>query len=168
MIVILHPDSSLDTDEGKAVLSYLSTKSGITPRTHSITGADRTLSEIYVIGDVGALDQAEIESLPGVEKVVRHLTHLPVCIDPSHSVGTRNVGPDGISDLMHATAQGVIAGANTVLVDFHPRPDEALVDGPQALRPDELSWFFEDVATARQAYEARLTRAHEYNVSTES
>ena len=37
-------------DEGKAVLSYLSTKSGITPRTHSITGADRTLSEIYVIG----------------------------------------------------------------------------------------------------------------------
>ena len=55
-----------------------------------------------------------------------------------------------------------------VLVDFHPRPDEALVDGPQALRPDELSWFFEDVATARQAYEARLTRAHEYNFSTES
>ena len=71
MIVILHPDSSLDTEEGKAVMSYLSSKSGITPRTHSITGADRTLSEIYVIGNVAALDQAEIESLPGVEKVVR-------------------------------------------------------------------------------------------------
>ena len=38
MIVILHPDSSLDTDDGKAVMSYLSNKSGITPRTHSITG----------------------------------------------------------------------------------------------------------------------------------
>ena len=70
MIVILHPDSSLDTDEGKAVMSYLASKSGITPRMHSITGADRTLSEIYVIGNVAALDQAEIESLPGVEKVV--------------------------------------------------------------------------------------------------
>ena len=57
MIVILHPKSSHDTDEGKAVMSYLSSKSGITPRTHSITGADRTLSEIYVIGDVAALDQ---------------------------------------------------------------------------------------------------------------
>ena len=63
MIVILHPDSSLDTDEGKAVLSYLSNKAGITPRTHSITGADRTLSEIYVIGDVGALDQAFADAM---------------------------------------------------------------------------------------------------------
>ena len=37
MIVILHPDSSLDTEEGKAVMSYLSSKSGITPRTHSLS-----------------------------------------------------------------------------------------------------------------------------------
>ncbi|MGE4660992.1 MAG: hypothetical protein AAEJ16_09425, partial [Arenicellales bacterium] len=66
------------------------------------------------------------------------------------------------------TAQGVIAGANMVLVDFHPRPDEALVDGPQALRPDELAWFLEDVAIARKAYEARLARAHEHNSSGES
>ena len=71
MIIILRSDSSLDTAEGKAVMSYLSSKSGITPRTHSITGTDRTLSEIYVIGNVAALDQAEIESLLGVEKVVR-------------------------------------------------------------------------------------------------
>ena len=69
---------------------------------------------------------------------------------------------------MHATAQGVIAGANMVLVDFHPRPEEALVDGPQALRPDELSWFFEDVAIARRAYEARLARAQTHNTATES
>ena len=39
---------------------------------------------------------------------------------------------------MHATAQGVIAGANMVLVDFHPSPAQALVDGPQALKLPEL------------------------------
>ncbi|MEE1567727.1 MAG: hypothetical protein V1246_07925, partial [Arenicellales bacterium] len=71
MIVILHPDNSLETPEGKAVMAYLSGRSGITPRTHSITGTGRTLTEIYVIGDVATLDQAEIESLAGVEKVVR-------------------------------------------------------------------------------------------------
>ena len=65
--------------------------------------------------------------------VVRRLTRMPVCIDPSHSVGTRAVAPDGILDIMHVTAQGVIAGANMVLVDFHPAPAKALVDGPQAL-----------------------------------
>jgi len=95
--------------------------------------------------------------------VVRHLTHLPVCIDPSHSVGSRNAGPDGILDVMHATAQGVVAGANMILADFHPKPEEALVDGPQALHMDELTWFLEDIGIARQAYEARLARAQRQN-----
>ena len=366
MIVILRPDSPVSTAEGKAVMDYLSAKPGITPHSHSITGAGRTLTEIYLVGDVAGLDQAEIESLPGVEKVVRvsreyrvigrhtgdvrasgftykdvrfdqqslhvfaglcavdnrtnvetmmralrdngqvctrmgaykprtnpysfqghgasclpwvfelagkygirviameithdshireilqalvetghptgvmlqigtrntqnfellkevgrqqelpvllkrgfgitldeslnaaeylasegnrniifclrgmktnmgdphrnlvdfghvpvvrHLTHLPVCIDPSHSVGSRNAGPDGILDVMHATAQGVVAGANMILADFHPKPEEALVDGPQALHMDELTWFLEDIDIARQAYETRLARA---------
>ena len=71
MIVILRPDSPVNTAEGKAVMDYLSAKPGITPHSHSITGAGRTLTEIYLVGDVAGLDQAEIESLPGVEKVVR-------------------------------------------------------------------------------------------------
>jgi 3-deoxy-7-phosphoheptulonate synthase len=60
---------------------------------------------------------------------------------------------------MHITAQGVIAGANMVLADFHPRPEQALVDGPQALHLDELSWFLEDIKIARSAYLARRRRA---------
>ncbi|MFM7783117.1 MAG: 3-deoxy-7-phosphoheptulonate synthase [Gammaproteobacteria bacterium] len=87
--------------------------------------------------------------------VVKRLTRMPVCIDPSHSVGTRDAPPDRILDVVHATAQGVIAGANLVLVDFHPNPREALVDGPQALLLDELPRFLDDVATCRAAYEAR-------------
>ena len=81
---------------------------------------------------------------------------MPVCIDPSHSVGTRSRSSDTILDIMHVTAQGVIAGANMILVDFHPDPSKALVDGPQALRMNELPLFLEDVRTVREAFEKRL------------
>jgi 3-deoxy-7-phosphoheptulonate synthase len=90
--------------------------------------------------------------------VVKRLTRLPVCIDPSHSVGSRAMAPDGLLDVFHVTAQGVIAGANMVLVDFHPRPAEALCDGPQALLLEELPRFLEDLRIVRGAYEARLHR----------
>jgi len=91
--------------------------------------------------------------------VVKRLTRMPVCIDPSHSVGTRESAPDGILDVAHVTAQGVIAGANMILVDFHPAPEKALVDGPQALLLKELPYFIEDVAIAREAYEKRAALA---------
>jgi len=90
--------------------------------------------------------------------VVKRLTRLPVCIDPSHSVGSRARAPDGLLDAFHVTAQGVISGANLVLVDFHPHPEQALCDGPQALLMEELRPFLEDVAIARQAYQARLSQ----------
>jgi 3-deoxy-7-phosphoheptulonate synthase len=90
--------------------------------------------------------------------VVRRLTRLPVCVDPSHSVGRRSVAPDGLLDIFHVTAQGIIAGANAVLVDFHPRPEQALCDGPQALTLQELPRLIEDARIVRQAYERRLER----------
>ncbi|MDH4273961.1 MAG: 3-deoxy-7-phosphoheptulonate synthase [Gammaproteobacteria bacterium] len=91
--------------------------------------------------------------------VVKRLTRMPVCIDPSHSVGSREASPDHVMDMMHVTAQGVIAGANMILVDFHPAPSKALVDGPQALYLEELPWYLEDVAIAREAYEKRISAA---------
>jgi 3-deoxy-7-phosphoheptulonate synthase len=90
--------------------------------------------------------------------VVKRLTRLPVGVDPSHSVGRRTMGPDGLLDIFHVSAQGVIAGANMVLVDVHPRPESALCDGPQALLLEELPAFVEDVAIARRAYEERRRR----------
>ena len=91
--------------------------------------------------------------------IVKRLTRMPVCIDPSHSVGTRAQAPDGLLDVFHVTAQGIIAGANLVLVDFHPNPAKALVDGPQALLLSELSHFLEDVAIARETYVRRAELA---------
>lgn len=90
---------------------------------------------------------------------IRRLTRMPVCIDPSHAVGMRTTSPDGLMDIMHTTAQGIIAGANMVLVDFHPAPSKALVDGPQALMLKELPFFLEDVDIAREAYKKRAELA---------
>ncbi len=97
--------------------------------------------------------------------VVKRLTRMPVCIDPSHSVGSRDRAPDGMLDIMHVTAQGVIAGANMVLVDFHPAPAKALVDGPQALLLEELPYFLEDIAIAREAYEKRRALTQRFRAS---
>ena len=94
--------------------------------------------------------------------VVRRLTRMPVCVDPSHSVGSRAGPPDGIMDVMHVTAQAVLAGANMVLVDFHPDPSKALVDGPQALLLSELPHFLEDVSISRQAYLSRVEAARRW------
>jgi 3-deoxy-7-phosphoheptulonate synthase len=89
---------------------------------------------------------------------VKRMTRLPVCIDPSHSVGSRALAPDGLLDVFHVTAQGVIAGANLVLVDFHPQPAQALCDGPQALLLEELPRYLEDAAIVREAYTQRQRR----------
>ncbi len=91
--------------------------------------------------------------------VVKRLTRMPVCVDPSHSVGSRAMSPEGILDAFHVTAQAVIVGANMVLADFHPDPPKALVDGPQALTLNELPYFLEDVAIARNAFLKRAEAA---------
>jgi 3-deoxy-7-phosphoheptulonate synthase len=88
--------------------------------------------------------------------VVKRLTRMPVCIDPSHSVGLRAQAPDGLHDIHHVAAQGIIAGANLVLTDIHPEPAKALVDAGQALTLEELPRFLDDCAIVREAYLKRL------------
>jgi 3-deoxy-7-phosphoheptulonate synthase len=90
--------------------------------------------------------------------VVKRLTRMPVCIDPSHSVGTHDVAPDGLPDVFHVAAQGIISGANLVLTDVHPEPKKALVDAAQALTLEELPRFLEDCAISREAYLRRVRR----------
>jgi len=51
-----------------------------------------------------------------------------------------------------------------ILVDFHPEPAKALVDGPQALTLEELPYFLEDVRIAREAYEKRQQLAMQYRL----
>ena len=95
--------------------------------------------------------------------VIKSLTRMPVCIDPSHSVGRRMVSSDGMLEQFHVSAQGVVVGANMILVDFHPNPTKALCDGPQALLMHELPHFIEDMNLVRETYLQRVALAKKYN-----
>lgn len=90
---------------------------------------------------------------------IKRLTSLSVCIDPSHAVGLNDSAPDRIQDIYHATAQGLIAGANMVLVDFHPSPQAAKVDSQQAIPLADLEWFIYDLQITREAYLKRQKAA---------
>jgi 3-deoxy-7-phosphoheptulonate synthase len=91
--------------------------------------------------------------------VVKRLTRMPVWVDPSHSIGLRAESPDGLQDIFHVAAQGIIAGANLVLTDMHPQPKRALVDAGQALTLEELPAFLEDCAIVREAYLKRRKKS---------
>ena len=54
--------------------------------------------------------------------VVKRLTRMPVCCDPSHSVGGRGRSSDNVLDIMHVTAQAVIAGRQYDSRRFSSRP----------------------------------------------
>jgi 3-deoxy-7-phosphoheptulonate synthase len=64
--------------------------------------------------------------------VVKKLTHLPVVVDPSHGTGHW--------EYVEAMAMaGLAAGADGLIIEVHPRPEEALSDGPQSLKPERFA-----------------------------
>jgi 3-deoxy-7-phosphoheptulonate synthase len=70
--------------------------------------------------------------------VLKSLTDLPVFVDPSHAAGTRAfVEPLSLA--------AVAAGADGLIVEIHPRPTEALCDGPQALVASEFPAYLRRV-----------------------
>ncbi|MBV9198095.1 MAG: 3-deoxy-7-phosphoheptulonate synthase [Solirubrobacterales bacterium] len=73
--------------------------------------------------------------------VLKQLTHLPVIVDPSHAAGRREF----VTPLSLAAAA---AGADGIIVEAHPAPDDAICDGPQALPTDGLDEY---VAQVQQA-----------------
>jgi 3-deoxy-7-phosphoheptulonate synthase len=66
--------------------------------------------------------------------VLKQLSHLPVVVDPSHAAGRRDL----VQPLSLAAAA---AGADGIIVEVHPNPEEAICDGPQALRADEFAEY---------------------------
>jgi 3-deoxy-7-phosphoheptulonate synthase len=63
--------------------------------------------------------------------VAHGLSHLPVMVDPSHSGGRREL-------VVPLSRAAIAVGADGLLVDVHPHPETALVDGPQALVNGDL------------------------------
>src|SRR3954453_21890099 len=103
--------------------------------------------------------------LPAVP-VLKELTHLPVIVDPSHAAGRRSlvtplslaapaVGADGIIVEVHpqpeeATSDAAGVGADGILVETPPAPEEAICDGPQQLPVDEFAEYAARVEQAAQ------------------
>src|SRR5215217_4588181 len=79
--------------------------------------------------------------------VLRELTHLPIVIDPSHAAGKRSL----VEPLSLAAAA---AGADGIIVEVHPIPEEAVCDGPQALYADDFAAYLRKLAAAGSLEEA--------------
>jgi len=82
----------------------------------------------------------DINAIP----VLKSLTHLPVILDPSHSTG----------NWAYVTAiarAAVAAGADGLIVEVHPNPDEALSDGAQSLRPERFGELVRQVKAVAEA-----------------
>jgi 3-deoxy-7-phosphoheptulonate synthase len=80
--------------------------------------------------------------------VLKELSHLPVIVDPSHAAGRRDL-------VLPLSLAAAAAGADGIIVEVHPNPDEAICDGPQALIADE----FADYAAAVQSAAALAGKA---------
>jgi 3-deoxy-7-phosphoheptulonate synthase len=69
----------------------------------------------------------DINAIP----VLKELTHLPVIVDPSHATGKWS--------LVNATSRAAVAaGADGLIIEVHPKPEEAMSDGAQSLRPNRF------------------------------
>jgi 3-deoxy-7-phosphoheptulonate synthase len=84
--------------------------------------------------------------------MVQQLSHLPIIVDPSHSAGRRDL-------VVPLARAGIAAGADGVMVDVHPNPEQALVDGAQALTGASLDELAE-VVTTLPALLGRTSAAH--------
>jgi 3-deoxy-7-phosphoheptulonate synthase len=85
--------------------------------------------------------------------VLQELTHLPVVVDPSHAAGRRDL----VTPLSLAAAA---AGADGVIVEVHPEPEEAICDGPQALRLDGFAEYVSRLEQAAAVAGKALSAAH--------
>ena len=69
---------------------------------------------------------------------MKHLSHLPIIVDPSHGTGKwRLVKPMSLA--------AVAAGADGIILEMHPNPAKALSDGPQSLTPVNYEDLMRDV-----------------------
>jgi 3-deoxy-7-phosphoheptulonate synthase len=75
--------------------------------------------------------------------ILKELSHLPVIVDPSHAAGRRDL-------VLPLSLAAAAAGADGIIVEVHPNPDEAVCDGPQALLADT---FDEYAAAVRRTAE---------------
>lgn len=76
--------------------------------------------------------------------LLKELSGLPVVVDPSHGTGLRSL----VAPMSRAA---VAAGADGLIIEVHPRPEEATCDGPQSLTPADFTILMSQVKRVREA-----------------
>jgi 3-deoxy-7-phosphoheptulonate synthase len=76
----------------------------------------------------------DISAVPALHE----LSHLPVVLDPSHGTGVRSL-------IIPVAKAGVAVGADGVIVEMHPKPEEALSDGAQSLTPQQFEKMMSEI-----------------------
>jgi len=76
--------------------------------------------------------------------VLKKLSHLPVVVDPSHGIGIR----EHVGTMAKAA---VAAGADGLIIEVHPQPEEALSDGPQSLLPAQFAVLMQELSRVAEA-----------------
>lgn len=82
----------------------------------------------------------DISAIPAIKQ----LSHLPVIVDPSHASGHRHM----VAPLAKAA---VAAGADGLLIEVHPNPEQALCDGGQSLDPEQFSILTQELSAVCEA-----------------
>jgi 3-deoxy-7-phosphoheptulonate synthase len=81
--------------------------------------------------------------------VLKQLTHLPVILDPSHSTGKWEY-------VIAIAKAAVAAGADGLIVEVHPHPEDALSDGAQSLRPEKFAQMVREVRRIAEAVDRSI------------
>ena len=81
--------------------------------------------------------------------VVKKLSHLPVVVDPSHGTGHWEY----VESMAMAA---VAAGADGLIIEVHPKPEEALSDGPQSLKPDRFAHLMARIRRVAEALDREV------------
>lgn len=71
--------------------------------------------------------------------VLKKLSHLPVFVDPSHATGHWDL-------VIPMAKASVVAGADGLMIEVHPRPAEAFSDGSQSLKPQRFRQMMDEIA----------------------
>jgi 3-deoxy-7-phosphoheptulonate synthase len=87
----------------------------------------------------------DINAIP----VLKSHTHLPIYLDPSHGTGHWEY----VNSIARA---GIAAGADGLMVEVHPNPDEALSDGGQSLKPERFAELVKQIKAVAEAVGRRL------------
>lgn len=97
----------------------------------------------FVTGTRNTLD---LNAIP----YLKQRTHLPIVVDPSHGTGVREM----VTPMSKAS---LAAGADGLIVEVHPAPDQALSDGQQSLYPDQFADLVEQIRPLAKLEGRRLT-----------